>query len=103
MIRGGALRRSRAMVLVVLLAAAVGIVFYATGLMGTLEAQSVDARFSVRGTQAKPDEIVVVGIDDQTFNEIPKHRWPFPRSLEGRVIENLTKAGAKSVAIDIQF
>ena len=105
MIRGGSLRRrrGRAMVLVVLFAAAVGIVLYATELTGTLEAQSVDARFSVRGTQTRPDEIVIVGVDDQTFDEIPNHRWPFPRSLEGRVVERITKGGAKAVAVDIQF
>jgi adenylate cyclase len=45
----------------------------------------------------------VVGVDDTTFNELPKTRWPFPRSLEGRVIENLTKDGAKAIAVDIQF
>jgi adenylate cyclase len=105
MIRGGSLRRrrGRAMVVVALVAAAVGIAFYATGLMGTLEAQSVDARFSVRGTEATPSEIVVVGVDDQTFDELPNTRWPFPRSLEGRVIESLTKDGAKAIAVDIQF
>ena len=51
------------MLVVALAAAAIGVVFYATGLMGTLEAQSVDARFEVRGTQPKPEEIVVVGVD----------------------------------------
>jgi adenylate cyclase len=104
-IRGGSLRRrrGRAMVVVGLIAAAVGIVFYATGLMRTLEAQSVDARFAVRGTQSTPDEIVVVGVDDTTFDELPSTRWPFPRSLEGRVVRNLTAAGAKAIAIDIQF
>ena len=71
--------------------------------MGTLEAQSVDARFSVRGTQSQPDEIVIVGINNQTSNELPNNRFPFPRSFEGRVIENVTKAGAKAVAVDIQF
>ncbi|HTR76167.1 MAG TPA: adenylate/guanylate cyclase domain-containing protein [Solirubrobacterales bacterium] len=105
MIRGGSLRRrrSRAMVVVALVAAAVGIVFYAAGLWGTLEAQSIDARFSVRGTQAQPEEIVVVGVDDTTFSELPNTQWPYPRSLEGRVIENLTKDGAKVIAVDIQF
>jgi adenylate cyclase len=104
-IRGGSLRRrrGRAMVIVGLVAAAIGIAFYATGLWGTLEAQSVDARFEVRGTQATPGEIVVVGIDDTTFDELPNDRWPFPRSLEGRVIRNLTKDGAKAIAVDIQF
>ena len=91
------------MLVVFLVAAAVGVVFYATGLLRTLEAQSVDARFAVRGTRATPDEIVVVGIDDRTFDELPNHRWPFPRSLEGRVIENLSKDGAKAIAVDIQF
>jgi adenylate cyclase len=105
LIRGGSLRqrRGRAMLLVALVAAAFGVVFYATGLMGTLEAQSVDARFAVRGTQSTPDEIVVVGIDDVTFSQLPKVQWPYPRSLEGRVIENLTKDGAKAIAVDIQF
>jgi adenylate cyclase len=105
MIRGGSLRRrrGRAMMVVVLVAAAVGVVFYATGLMGTLEAQSVDARFSVRGTQTRPDEIVIVGINAETFSELQKHRWPFPRSLEARVIESAHKGGAKAIAVDIQF
>ena len=91
------------MLIVALVAATVGVVFYATGLLGTLEAQSVDARFAVRGTQPTPDEIVVVGVDDTTFDELPNTRWPFPRSLEARVIENLTKDGAKAIAVDIQF
>lgn len=91
------------MLLVAPVAAAIGIVFYLTGLLGTLEAQSVDARFEVRGTQATPDEIVIVGVDDTTFDELPNTRWPFPRSLEGRVIRNLTAAGAKAIAVDIQF
>lgn len=105
MIRGGSLRRrrTRAMVLVVLLAAAIGVVFYATELTGSLEAQSVDARFSVRGTQSRPDEIIIVGVDAQTFDELKNQQWPFPRSLEGRVIRRVTAGGAKAVAVDIQF
>jgi adenylate cyclase len=105
MIRGGSLRRrrGRAMVLVALVAAAIGVVVYATGLMKALEAQSVDARFAVRGTQAQPEEVLVVGIDDQTFDELPNHRFPFPRSFEAKVIRNLTEDGAKAIAVDIQF
>ena len=105
MIRGSSLRRrrGRAILVVTLLAAAVGATAYASGLLRALEAQSVDARFAVRGTQAMPGEIVVVGVDDQTFDELPNTRWPFPRSLEARVIEAVARDGAKAVAIDIQF
>jgi adenylate cyclase len=91
------------MIVVGLVAAAIGVLFYATGLLGTLEAQSVDARFSVRGTQSRPGEVVVVGVDDTTFNDLKNVRWPFPRSLEGRVIRNLAEDGAKAIAVDIQF
>jgi adenylate cyclase len=105
MIRGGSLRRrrGRAMLVVAAIAAAIGIVVHATGLMGTLEAQSVDARFSVRGTEPTPSEIVIVGVNDETFSELPNQQWPYPRSLEAKVIERVTKAGAKAVAIDIQY
>ncbi len=90
------------MAVVALLAAAFGVVFYATGLLRALESQSVDARFSVRGTQAQPDEIVVVGVDDRTFTELSQ-RWPFPRSLHARLIDRLREDGAAAVAFDVQF
>jgi adenylate cyclase len=70
--------------------------------MRALELNSVDARFSVRGTQERPDDIAVVQVDDVTFNDLGL-QWPFPRSLHGRVIDQLRKAGAKVVAVDIQF
>jgi len=90
------------MVVVALAAAALGTVAYATHLMRALELQSVDARFSVRGTQERPDDIVVVQVDDRTFSELGV-QWPFPRSLHGRVIDQLRRAGAKTIAVDIQF
>jgi adenylate cyclase len=90
------------MVAVAVAAAALGTIAYATHLMRALELQSVDARFSVRGTQPRPDDIVVVVVDDRTFSELGV-QWPFPRSLHGRVIDRLRRAGAKTVAFDVQF
>lgn len=95
-------RRELAMLIVIVGAAALAIVAYATNLMRALELQSVDARFSVRGTQERPDDIVVVGVDDVTFDELGV-QWPFPRRLHARVIDRLREAGAKVVAVDIQF
>jgi adenylate cyclase len=90
------------MILVAVAAAALGTIAYATHLMRALELQSVDARFSVRGAQERPEELVVVQVDDRTFTELGV-QWPFPRSLHGRLIDQLRQAGAKVVAIDIQF
>ena len=95
-------RRELAILLVVAGAAAIGIVAYATHLTRSLELQSVDARFSIRGAQEQPDDVAVVGIDDRTFSELGL-QWPFPRSLHGRVIDRLHEAGAKAIAVDIQF
>jgi len=90
------------MLLVVLVAAALGVVAYSTNLMRALELQSVDARFGVRGTQERPDDIVVVGVDDTTFGDLGL-QWPFPRHFHARLIDQLRQAGAKTIAIDIQF
>ncbi|HEY8083009.1 MAG TPA: adenylate/guanylate cyclase domain-containing protein [Solirubrobacterales bacterium] len=95
-------RREVALLFVVIVAATVGIVAHATNLMRTLELQTVDVRFSVRGAQPAPDDIVTVEVDDRTFSELGV-QWPFPRSLHARVIDRLRKAGAKVIAVDIQF
>ncbi|HEU4737927.1 MAG TPA: adenylate/guanylate cyclase domain-containing protein [Solirubrobacterales bacterium] len=95
-------RRELAMLAVIAVAAALAVVAYSTDLMRALELQSVDARFSVRGTQERPDDIVVVGVDDVTFSDL-NQQWPFPRRLHAKVIDRLREAGAKAIGIDIQF
>ena len=95
-------RRELAILLVAIAAAAIGIVAYATHLMRALEQQSVDARFSIRGTQPQPEEFALVEVDDHTFTELGT-QWPYPRSEHAEVINRLRKAGAKAIAVDIQF
>jgi adenylate cyclase len=90
------------MLAVVSVTAALAIVAYSTDLMRALELQSVDARFSVRGTQEQPGDVVVVGVDDVTFSEL-NEQWPFPRRLHAKVIDRLREAGAGAIAVDIQF
>ena len=73
-----------------------------TGALDGAELRSVDARFAVRGEQAPPRDLAVVAIDDVTFDELDL-QWPFPRALHGRLLDRLREAGAKVVALDIQF
>jgi adenylate cyclase len=91
-----------ALLIVALVAAGLAILAYGTNLMRSLELNSVDARFSVRGTQEQPSDIVFVKVDDRTFSQLGV-QWPFPRSLHARVIDRLRAAGAKTIAVDIQF
>jgi adenylate cyclase len=95
-------RREAAILLVAVAAAAIAVVGYATHLMRALEQQSVDARFSVRGTQEQPQEFALVEVDDRTFSELGV-QWPYPRSEHAQVIDRLREAGAKAIAVDIQF
>jgi len=46
-------------------------------------------------------DIVFVTIDDKALQEVG--RWPWPRSYQAKLIEKLTAAGAKKVALDIVF
>lgn len=72
-----------------------------------LELSSVDVRFSVRGTEPPPSNIVVVGIDSDTFSDFNTEqrrvRYPFPRHYFAKVIDHLRADGAEVIAYDIQF
>ena len=45
---------------------------YAADVFRDSELDTVDARFSIRGDQDPPEDIVVVAIDDVTFNELQR-------------------------------
>jgi len=104
-------RRLRAAFFLVCALGTIGIVSFAYGFgfFNDFERQSVDARFSVRGTQAAPSNVAVVKVDDVTFGALcPASgskcvRWPFPHSLHAQVIARLVNDGAKVVAYDVQF
>ncbi|MGQ0735731.1 MAG: CHASE2 domain-containing protein [Acidobacteriota bacterium] len=46
--------------------------------------------------------VVVVAIDEPSFTEVGMP-WPWPRSLHAALVDQLTKAGARSIAFDILF
>jgi class 3 adenylate cyclase/CHASE2 domain-containing sensor protein len=53
----------------------------------------------------KTDKIVVIPIDEVTFgSKVPElHQYPLPRHIYGTMLKKLAAAGAKAVAIDINF
>ena len=82
-------------------AGGLAILAYGFQLFQRLELTTVDTRFSIRGDTARPTDVVVVGIDDVTFDT--GLRWPFSRSVQAEVIDRLAAAGAKVIAEDIQY
>ncbi|MBM3666519.1 MAG: adenylate/guanylate cyclase domain-containing protein [Actinobacteria bacterium] len=83
-------------------AIAIALLCWFTDALGRSELDTVDARFAVRGTENPPDDLVVVEIDDVSFDAL-QQRWPLPRSLHGRLIEVLSDAGAAAIVYEVQF
>jgi CHASE2 domain-containing sensor protein/predicted Ser/Thr protein kinase len=84
-----------------LIAVATGLGARGAGVLGWLERNSVDARFSLRGEQRASSDVTVVGIDNDSLGRLP--RYPFSRDLHARVLQNLHKAGARLIVYDISF
>ena len=97
-------RRIRGLLLglVALIAVGVPIALYAADGLRNLELDTVDMRFGLRGDEKPPDDLVVVGVDAESLNEL-NEQWPFPRDFHARVIDRLHADGAKVIAFDIAF
>ena len=73
-----------------------------TGFFAKIEHLAQDSLFRLRGTQNLSNQVVIVGIDDETFNALDE-RYPFPREYYAKLIDNLTLAGAKLIVFDLEF
>jgi adenylate cyclase len=94
--------RIRTLVGVSLLAAALAVLLHQVNALDTLEQDSIDGRFQVRGDRDPPKDVVLVLVNDVTLDELDT-RWPFPRSMHAKVVDRLRRAGAKVIAYDVQF
>ncbi|MBV9944681.1 MAG: adenylate/guanylate cyclase domain-containing protein [Solirubrobacterales bacterium] len=83
-------------------ATGLALVGYAAHTLRSLELNTVNARFSVRGAEKPPSNIVVVAIDSSTFGTVNK-QWPFPRAVEARVLDRIDAGHPAAVAFDIVF
>jgi adenylate cyclase len=97
-------RRLRLVLLAIVAVGAtgLGVLAYETDLLRSLELSTVNTRFSIRGKQRSPGNVVLVEIDSTTFDEL-KLRWPFPRKADAKVIENIARDHPKAIAYDVQL
>ena len=75
---------------------------YAAGLLNNLERQSVDERFSWRGSQSPGSQIVIVAIDQTTLQTLGL-RPPLPRSDYAQVLDRVHAASPRMIGVDTQF
>jgi class 3 adenylate cyclase len=73
----------------------------AVGAFDKLELRSEDSRFQSSARRQEPlsEEIALVAIDDGALASIG--RWPWPRTLLASAIDELARAGARTVALDL--
>ncbi len=84
-----------------MIAAVVGVIGEASHLLPGVQADTVALRFQARDSH-RPNDVVVVAIDDVTFSDLDR-QWPFPRRLHAQAIDRLRRAGARTIANDVQF
>jgi len=100
-------RKTTLLVAVAILAGGLGVLAYATNLLRRTELQTIDARFSTRGSTPASSAIVLVEIDQATLQQMTRRglhsEFPFPRRYDAQVMDNLRRAGARVIAIDLQF
>lgn len=102
-------RRRLLLLLVAAISVGLGLLVHAAGTFHRTELQTIDARFQVRGPQPSlVKNFVIVGIDSSTLTYFAEKgrwqtSWPYPRRYHARVINNLVRAGAKQIAVDLVF
>ncbi|MGN6867338.1 MAG: CHASE2 domain-containing protein [Solirubrobacteraceae bacterium] len=86
---------------VAVVASGIGITLYATGILDSTEGNTIDARFSVRGTQKPPKSLVIVAMDQKTYNDL--NAFPYPRTDYAKVINNIAAEHPAAIVFDIDL
>ncbi len=73
----------------------------ASALVAEVEYRTVDWRFRIRGPRPSGRDVVIVGIDEDSLAVYG--RWPWPRRVVARLLEQVEKARPRVVAFDVLF
>ena len=76
---------------------------YWQGWFDGVEAKSYDLRFVLRGPRNHLRDIIIVAKDEESKEALKKRGVDFTRSYYAKVIENLTRWGAKVISLDFEF
>lgn len=82
--------------------AALAFLAYRQGLVEMAELKSLDSRFRMRGVTPPQSPIILVSIDQDSFDELGLS-WPWPRDLHANLLHKLAPGHPKLIALDILF
>jgi adenylate cyclase len=68
----------------------------------SLENQGLDVCYRFRPPSPPPPELLIVEIDEHSFQELRK-AWPWPRRYHAELIRHLKAAGARLIVFDVLF
>ncbi len=72
------------------------------GFLEFLELKSLDLRFVLRGPIRPASPIVIISIDEDTFDELDL-AWPFPRAFHGKLLDRLSQGRPAAIGLDLLF
>lgn len=86
--------------LILLITQALGLFTDITTPLERLEYSIQDTFVRMRGAEEPSGEIVIVAIDDQSFNWTGL-QWPWPRSYLAGIVDQINQGGGKVVGVDV--
>jgi adenylate cyclase len=84
----------------ILLLQVIGVFTNITTPLERMEYAARDLLMRMRGPEKPATDIVIVAIDDLSFN-YTGYQWPWPRSYLGEIVDQINAGGAKVVGVDI--
>ena len=66
-----------------------------------VELRSLDARFLLRGPRPHDEDIIIVGLEENTLQKVGA--FPIPRNAYAQMVDQLAKGGARVIAFDANF
>ena len=85
-----------------LLSSIMATIFTVFLLNGPLERIYIDTLSYLHEGQTKVDDVVIVGIDETSFQAMDM-QWPWPREVHGELVNEISKFNPKSIVFDVVF
>src|SRR6516162_3528174 len=78
-----------------------GSYLFGSGLLDSVEMKFYDVRAKFLENPTQPNEVAIIGIDDNSLAQLG--RWPWPRSRIAAMLDKLDSYGPKVIGMNILF